>query len=124
MTGNFIIAFCTASQSQYADGARGSSEPVLTSHAKSAAALLNESAAVPCMPDHQEDSAAFKQGEPAVRRNPRRKGIPVATACSVLVDTHQGGCLAVAIPKKHIETAGKHGIIVVCQRQVICSAGK
>jgi len=63
MAGNFIIAFCTASQSQYADGARGSSEPVLASHAKSAAALLNESTAVPCMPDHQEDSAAFKQVE-------------------------------------------------------------
>jgi exopolysaccharide production protein ExoY len=63
MTGNFIIAFCTASQPQYADGARGSSEPLLASHAKSAAALLNESAAVPCMPDHQGDSAAFNQGD-------------------------------------------------------------
>jgi lipopolysaccharide/colanic/teichoic acid biosynthesis glycosyltransferase len=63
MTGNFIIAYCTASQPQYTNGARGSSEPLLASHARSAAALLNESAAVPWMPDHQEDSAAFNQGE-------------------------------------------------------------
>jgi exopolysaccharide production protein ExoY len=63
MTGNFIIAFCTASRPQYADGARGSSEPLMASHAKSAGALLNESAAVPCMPDHQEDFAGFNQGD-------------------------------------------------------------
>jgi lipopolysaccharide/colanic/teichoic acid biosynthesis glycosyltransferase len=63
MTGNFIIAYCTASGPQYRDGARGSSEPLAASHARSAAALLNESTAVPCMPGHQEDSAAFNQGE-------------------------------------------------------------
>jgi lipopolysaccharide/colanic/teichoic acid biosynthesis glycosyltransferase len=62
MTGNFIIAFCTASQPHYADTARGS-ELLVASHARSAAALLNEVAAAPCLTDYQEDPAPFNQGE-------------------------------------------------------------
>jgi exopolysaccharide production protein ExoY len=63
MTGNSIIAFCTASRPQYADGARVSSDPLMASHARSAAALLNEIAATHCLPDYQGAPAAFSQGE-------------------------------------------------------------
>lgn len=63
MTGNFIIAFCTASQTPYSDEARGFSEAWLVSQAESAAALLTEGTAVRCMTDHQGDSRALNQAE-------------------------------------------------------------
>ena len=63
MTGTLIIAFCAASQPQYADRTRSFSGTWPASPAEAAAALLKVGTAVPCMTDHREDSGALNQAE-------------------------------------------------------------